>query len=76
MNNMNWRTRAFIISGIVGAALGVSAAYIYINSVEKNGREPSLQPKEAVGIGLSLLALLRQIATLHEGDAGGKRKLR
>ena len=68
MRNLNWRTKAFLIGGAVGAALGLSAAYIYVNSVEKEGVQPELQPAEAVGIGLALLAVLRQIANLHEGD--------
>lgn len=68
MKNLNWRTKAFLIGGAVGAVLGLSAAYIYVNSVEKEGAQPEIQPSEAVGIGLALLAVLRQIATLHEGD--------
>jgi len=68
MRNLDWRTKAFLVGGAVGAVLGLSAAYIYVNSVEKEGVQPELQPAEAVGIGLALLAVLRQIANLHEGD--------
>jgi hypothetical protein len=68
MRNLNWRTKAFLVGGVVGAVLGLSAAYIYVNSVEKEGVQPEIQPAEAVGIGLALLAILRQIANLHEGD--------
>jgi hypothetical protein len=68
MKNLDWRTKAFLIGGGVGAVLGLSAAYIYVNSAEKEGVQPELKPAEAVGIGLALLAVLRQIANLHEGD--------
>ena len=68
MRNLDWRTKAFLVGGAVGALLGLSAAYIYVNSVEKEGVSPEIQPTEAVGIGLALLAVLRQIANLHEGD--------
>ena len=76
MQNLDWRTKAFLVGGVVGAALGLSAAYIYVNSVEKEGAQPEVQPGEVVGIGLALLAVLRQIASLHEGDSKKKKQLR
>jgi hypothetical protein len=68
MNETNWRTKAFVVGGVTGAVLGLCAAYLYVNAVEREGADPDLQPGEAVGIGLALLAVLRQIANLHEGD--------
>ena len=76
MRELDWRTKAFIVGGVVGAALGLSAAYMYINSVDEDGVPPKLPPGAAVGIGLSLLALLRQIAALPEGDKKGQKKRR
>jgi hypothetical protein len=73
MRDLDWRTRSFIIGGVLGAVLGLAGAYVYVQSTEREGAEPGLQPAEAVGIGLALLAVLRQIATLHEGDKGKKK---
>jgi hypothetical protein len=73
--NSNWRARALLIGALVGGLFGVGAAYIYVNSVQKTGKQPEVQASEAVGIGLALMALLRQIATLHEGDEK-RRKLK
>ncbi len=75
MNRLDWRTRTFVIGGVVGALLGVSAAYIYVNSVEKDGKTPELRPAEAVAIGLSLLGILRQIANMRDDGGKGKKKL-
>jgi len=75
MSNLDWRTKTFLFGGVVGALLGLSAAYIYVNSIEKDGKTPELRPTEAVAIGLSLLGLLRQIANMREGDDKGKKKL-
>ena len=66
MNDSRWRTKAFVTGGLVGALLGLGAAYIYVSSAEKTGEKPELPASEAVGIGLALLAVLRQIATMHE----------
>ena len=76
MTDSRWRTKAFVIGGVIGAVAGLGAAYLYVNSVERHGADPELQPREAVGIGLALLAVLRQIATLHEGDDKKKKKLK
>lgn len=69
---LDWRNRALIIGGVVGALLGLGAAYIYINSAEESGETPQVTPGTAVTIGLSLLALLRQVAAIGEG--GDKKK--
>lgn len=71
--DIDWRQKAFIVGGLVGALLGLGAAYIYVNSAEEAGEQPELRPGSAVTIGLSLLALLRQVAAIGEGDSGKKR---
>ncbi|MCC7358689.1 MAG: hypothetical protein IT317_04400 [Anaerolineales bacterium] len=65
---VGWRQRAFLIGGVVGALLGLGAAYIFVNAAEHNGETPEVTPGTAVTIGLSLLALLRQVAAIGEGD--------
>ena len=65
---VGWRQRAFLIGGVLGALLGLGAAYIFVNAAEQNGEEPEVTPGTAVTIGLSLLALLRQVAAIGEGD--------
>ncbi|MEP7358271.1 MAG: hypothetical protein ABI847_13580 [Anaerolineales bacterium] len=64
----DWRTKAFVVGGVVGALLGLGAAYIYINAAQESDDAPELTPGTAVTIGLSLLALLRQVAAIAEGD--------
>ena len=72
--DMDWRGKAFIVGGVVGALLGLGAAYIYVNAAEESGDSPELTPGTAVTIGLSLLALLRQVAVIGEGDGDDDRK--
>jgi hypothetical protein len=69
---LDWRQRVFVIGGVVGAILGLGAAYIYINAAEESGEAPELRPGSAVTIGLSLLALLRQVAAIGEGESERK----
>ena len=72
--DMNWRGKAFLVGGVVGALLGLGAAYIYVNAAEQSGDTPEVTPGTAVTIGLSLLALLRQVAAIGEGEGKDKDK--
>jgi hypothetical protein len=65
--DMGWRSKAFVIGGLLGALLGLGAAYIYVNAAEQSGEPPEVSPGTAVTVGLSLLALLRQVAVIGEG---------
>ena len=60
----NWKIKAMVIGGVVGAVVGVSAVYIYVRRLEENGEKPSIATKEAVAVGFSLISLLRQIANM------------
>jgi len=60
----NWKMKVMIIGGVVGAVVGVSAAYIYVRQLEESGEKPGIATKEAVAVGFSLVSLLRQIANM------------
>ena len=70
---MNLRTRVMIVGGILGALMGVGAAYLYLRSaaiaVDDGGQErlPSIQPGRALGVGLSALTVLKQVVGLGQG---------
>jgi len=67
---MNLRTRVMIVGGVVGALLGVGAAYLYLRSVplevDEGGRErlPAVQPGKALAVSLGVLTVLKQITGL------------
>jgi hypothetical protein len=67
---MNLKMRVMIIGGVVGALLGVGAAYLYLQSSEivvdgeGNERLPAVQPAKALTLGLGVMTLLRQIVGL------------
>jgi hypothetical protein len=67
---MNLRTRVMIIGGVLGALLGVGAAYLYLQSnpveVDGEGREklPAVKPGKALTVGLGVMTVLKQITGL------------
>ncbi|HLE16242.1 MAG TPA: hypothetical protein VI776_15955 [Anaerolineales bacterium] len=58
--------KGLVVGGVLGAAVGVAAAYMLIQSMERNNRELSISAGEGLRLGLIVMALLRQIADLPE----------
>lgn len=76
---MNLKTRIMIIGGVLGALLGVGAAYLYMRSVpieqDEEGRQrlPAIQPGKALTVSLGVLTVLKQIAGLGQSPESGGR---
>jgi hypothetical protein len=62
-----------IIGGVLGALLGVGAAYLYLQStpveVDEGGQErlPAVQPGKAITASLGILTTVKQIVGLGKG---------
>jgi len=63
----NWRLKVLIIGGIVGVLTGLGAAYLLIKRAEREDTTPQLGAGEGVKLGLLVLGLLKQVASLGEG---------
>lgn len=61
---LDWKVKALIIGGVVGALAGVGAAYLYIRNIEEAGEEPKMGTKDALQLGVSLVSLVKQVANL------------
>ena len=63
----NWRTRAMLAGGVLGSLIGVGAAYLYVRATEEtseDGTPRRMATREAVKLGMALLAIVRQLAEL------------
>ena len=59
----NWKPKAILIGGVVGALVGVTATYLLIQRNDEN--EPiHFSTGEGVKIGVLVFSLLRSIANL------------
>ena len=67
---MNLRTKVMIIGGVVGALVGVGAAYLYLREAhldeiaEGEKSLPDVQPKDAIQVTLGVLTAVRGIVGL------------
>ena len=62
-NNSNYAVRTMVIGGILGALIGVGAAYILVKRAQETGESPRITPGEGVQLGIGVLGLLRLIAS-------------
>ncbi len=65
--NSNWKAKALIIGGLIGALAGLGATYIM---VQRSDEPPEMGATDGIKLGLLLLGLVRQV-----GDLGSKKEI-
>jgi len=72
---MKFEHKALLLGGIAGALIGLAAAYLYVRSNEgqiaaieagEAGAVARVSPREALGVGLSIVQLVRQIVGMGQ----------
>lgn len=65
INAGNQNTKILAFGTIVGALVGLGAAYLLLQRIEDEG-DLSLSPKEGVKLGISVFSFFRQITQLGD----------
>jgi len=73
---MNSRNKALIMGGLVGSALGVLAAWLYMRAAREEEAVPpqAVPPGKMLKLGLSIMEVLGQVATLGEREREGEKR--
>lgn len=76
-NEVESRPQRLVIGGVLGGLVGFLAAYFYARAAEDDVRQNGVQRNrvstgELIGLGLAVLALLRQISEM--GRSNPKKK--
>lgn len=61
----SWKSRTYVMGFILGAAVGLMSAYLFVRSAEENpetGRPEPIQTGTLITLVLAILGLMRQIA--------------
>lgn len=62
----SWKVKTMMIGGLLGALVGVGAAFLLTKRAEQSGTPLSITPRKGVQLGVMLAGLLRSILTLGE----------
>lgn len=65
---MNNRSGLLAVSAILGALMGVAAGVLLLRRAEQRGSQVAISGSEGLSIGLLVIGLLRQIATLGDDE--------
>jgi len=63
-----WKTKTLLVGSLIGALVGVGAAYLLVQRAEREDRSVHVGTGEGIKLGLLALGMLRQVAQLGEGD--------
>ncbi len=64
--NESWKTTALLTGGILGALVGVGAAFLLIKRAEQKGAPLTITPNKGVQLGVMIAGLLRSILSLGD----------
>lgn len=62
----SWKLQTLVIGGVLGALVGLGAAYLLARRAEQKGTQLSITPKNGVQLGVLLAGLLRSVLSLGE----------
>ncbi len=62
----SWKTTALLAGGVLGALVGVGAAFLLVKRAEQKGVPLTLTPNKGVQLGVMVAGLLRSILSLGE----------
>jgi len=64
----SWKTKTLAIGAVIGALVGVSAAYLLVQKAERENGQVNVPTGDGLKLGLTVLGFLRQVAQLGDGE--------
>lgn len=62
----NWKPKVLILGALLGALVGVGAAYLFTQKADDPMAQPEFRAGDGVKLGLMVLGLMRGIAELGD----------
>ena len=64
--NDSWKVKTLLVGGVLGAATGLSAAYLLTRRAEQQGESLTISSGQGLKLGVLVAGLLRSILNLGE----------
>ena len=61
-----WKIQALVVGGVVGALVGLGAAFLLARNAEKKGTQLAITTRKGMQLGVLLAGLLKSIVSLGE----------
>jgi hypothetical protein len=62
----SWKFQTLLIGGVLGAMVGLGAAYLLTKRADQKGTQLAITPRKGLQLGVLLAGLLRSIVNLGE----------
>jgi len=62
----SWKSQTLVIGGVLGALVGLGAAFLLTRRAEQKGTRLAITPTKGVKLGVMIAGLLRSILSLDE----------
>jgi nitrate reductase gamma subunit len=62
----SWKLQALVIGGVLGALVGLGAAFLLTKRAEQKGTSLAISPGKGVQLGVMVAGLLRSILSLGD----------
>lgn len=62
----SWKMQALVVGGVLGALVGVGAAFLLTKRAEQKGAPLAITPGKGVQLGVMIAGLLRSVLSLGE----------
>lgn len=76
-SKVSWKTRTYLLGAILGTIMGFLSAYLFAKEAEDDNDDkeeaPKVAPTAMLGLALSVLGVVRQIAETGRKKKDGKK---
>ena len=62
----SWKLQTLVVGGVLGALVGVGAAFLMANRAEQKGTTLAITPGKGVQLGVMIAGLFRSLLSLGE----------
>ena len=77
VSKVNWKTKTYLLGAILGSFMGFLSAYLFAKEAEDpdeaKEEAPQIPPTAMLGLALSILGVMRQIAETGRKKKDGKK---